>query len=114
MRRFNMFTQVVNPLLVTLRHHPHVQRQSRFVYYFRVFRDSSLNESQIMMHESESCSVMSNSLRPHALYSPWNSPGQNTGVFGGSNPGLLPCKWILDQLSHKGSLVMLKQLVLIP
>ena len=28
----------------------------------------------------ESCSVMSDSLRPHRLYSPWNSPGQNTGV----------------------------------
>ena len=24
--------------------------------------------------------VMSNSLWPHGLYSPWNSPGQNTGV----------------------------------
>ena len=23
---------------------------------------------------------MSDSLRPHVLYSPWNSPGQNTGV----------------------------------
>ena len=30
--------------------------------------------------ESESLSVVSNSLRPHGLYSPWNSPGQNTGV----------------------------------
>ena len=30
--------------------------------------------------ESESLSIMSNSLRPHELYSPWNSPGQNTGV----------------------------------
>ena len=30
--------------------------------------------------ESESCSVMSNSFRPHGRYSPWNSPGQNTGV----------------------------------
>ena len=30
--------------------------------------------------ESESCSVMSDSLQPHELYSPWNSPGQNTGV----------------------------------
>ena len=28
----------------------------------------------------ERCSVMSDSLRPHGLYSPWNSPGQNTGV----------------------------------
>ena len=25
-------------------------------------------------------SVTSDSLRPHGLYSPWNSPGQNTGV----------------------------------
>ena len=30
--------------------------------------------------ESESCSVVSDSLRPHGLYSPWKSPGQNTGV----------------------------------
>ena len=28
----------------------------------------------------ESHSFMSDSLRPHGLYSPWNSPGQNTGV----------------------------------
>ena len=30
--------------------------------------------------ESESCPVMSDSLQPHGLYSPWNSPGQNTGM----------------------------------
>ena len=30
--------------------------------------------------ESESRSVVSDSLRPHGLYSPWNFPGQNTGV----------------------------------
>ena len=29
---------------------------------------------------SESCSVVSDSLPPHGLYSPWTSPGQNTGV----------------------------------
>ena len=29
---------------------------------------------------SEGHSVMSDSLRPHGLYSPWNSLGQNTGV----------------------------------
>ena len=28
----------------------------------------------------ESCSVLSDSLQPHRLYRPWNSPGQNTGV----------------------------------
>ena len=30
--------------------------------------------------QSESRSVVSSSLRPHRLYSPWNSPGENTGV----------------------------------
>ena len=51
---------------------------------------------------------------PHGLYSPWNSPGQNTGVDSlsllqgifptqGSNPGLLHCRQIFYQLSHKGS-----------
>ena len=30
--------------------------------------------------ESESRLVMSDSLQPHRLYSPWNCPGQNTGV----------------------------------
>ena len=50
-------------------------------------------------------------LWPHGLQSPWNSPGQNTGVDSlsllqgifstqGSNPGLLHCRWILYQLSH--------------
>ena len=64
--------------------------------------------------KSESCSVMSNSLQPHALYSPWNSPSQNTGVGSlslfqgifptqGWNPCLPHCRQILYQLSHKGS-----------
>ena len=64
--------------------------------------------------ESESHSVVSDSLRPHGLYCRWNSPGQNTGlgclsllqgIFPnqGSNPGLLHCRWILYQLSHRGS-----------
>ena len=41
--------------------------------------------------ESESCSVVSDSLRPHGLYSPWNTPGQNPGVDSLSlSPGDLP------------------------
>ena len=51
---------------------------------------------------------------PHGLYSPWNPPGQNIGVGSlsllhgifptqGWNPGLLHCRQILYQLSHKGS-----------
>ena len=60
--------------------------------------------------ESESHSVVSDSLRPHALHSPWNSPGKNTGVgkpFPSPgvfpNPGLLHCEQIPYQLRHKGS-----------
>ena len=63
---------------------------------------------------SESRSIVSDSLQPHGLYSPWNSPGQNTGVGSlsllqgifltqGSNPGLPHGRQILYQLSHKGS-----------
>ena len=65
------------------------------------------------VEESESCSVVSDSLWPHGQYSPWNSPGQNTGVGSlsllqrifptqGSNPGLPHCRLILYQLSHRG------------
>ena len=67
-----------------------------------------------MKSESESHSIMSNSLQHHGLYSPWNSPGQDTGMgslsllqrifpIQGSNPGLPYCKQILYQLSHQGS-----------
>ena len=52
-------------------------------------------------------------LRSHGLYSPWTSPGPNTGVgilsllqgifpTQGSNPGFPHCRWILYQLSYKG------------
>ena len=48
-------------------------------------------------------SVVSDSLRSHGLFSPWNSPGQNTGAGSlpllqeifpsqGLNPGLLHCR----------------------
>ena len=63
--------------------------------------------------ESESRSVMSDSLQLRELYSPWTSPGQNTEVGSlsllqwifptqGSNPGLPHCRWILYQLSYPG------------
>ena len=64
--------------------------------------------------ESQSCSVVSDSLWLHELCSPWNSPGQKTGVGSlsllqgifptqGLNPGLLHHRWILYQLSRKKS-----------
>ena len=63
--------------------------------------------------KSESCSVMSDSLQLHGLYTSWNSPGQNTGVgscsllqgifpTSGLNLGLPCCRQNLYQLSHQG------------
>ena len=57
--------------------------------------------------------VLSTSLGPHGLYSPWNSPGQNTGMGSLSllqeifptqrlNP-VLHCRWILYQLGYHRS-----------
>jgi len=51
---------------------------------------------------------------PWTIYSPWNPPGQNTGVGSfsllqgifptqGSNPGVTHCRRILYQLSQQGS-----------
>ena len=77
----------------------------------------TLNSLQVLLEvesESESHSLVSDSLQPPGLYSAWNSPGQNTGVGSlsllqgifptqGLNPGLPHCRQILYQLSHKGS-----------
>ena len=93
---------------------PHLKKLSKSVW----FRVPTLTRETVggseEKSESESHSVVSNSLQPHGLYSPWNSPGKNTGVGSlsflqgifptqGSNPGLLHCRQILYQLSHKGS-----------
>ena len=67
--------------------------------------------------ESESFSVVSDSLRPHGLWPmrfphPWSFPGKNTGVgchfllqgifpIQGSNPGLLPPRQMFCCLSHQ-------------
>ena len=70
--------------------------------------------------KSENCSVMSNSLRPHGRYSPWNLPGQNAGMGSlsllqgifptqGQNPGLPHCRWIPYQLSQRGAQTMVKK-----
>ena len=81
--------------------------------------ESYLGSESTMMRtesESESCSVVSGSLWAHGLYSPRNSPAQNTGVGSlsllqgifptqGSNPGLPHCRRILYQLSCQGSMM---------
>ena len=86
------------------------------VQYITVFCSILLVEKYSIVQAiiaSESCSVASESLRPHGPCNPWNSPGQNTGVGSlsllqgifpnqGSNPSLPHCRWILYQQSHKG------------
>ena len=63
---------------------------------------------------SECCSVVSDSLHPHGLYSPLNSPGKNTGVgchallhgifpTQGLKPGHPQWQWILYCLNHQGN-----------
>ena len=80
----------------------------------RFFTASATWEAHSYESKSENRSVVSDSLRLHELYSPWNSPGQNTGIGShsllqgifptqGSNPGLPHCRRILYQLSHQGS-----------
>ena len=64
--------------------------------------------------ESESRLVVSDFLQPQGLYSPWNTPGQNTrvgncslfqGIFQTQrlNSGFPHCRWILYHLSHQWS-----------
>ena len=53
---------------------------------------------------AQSCGTLCNPMD----CSPWNSGGQNTGVgspslLQGSNPHLTNCQWILYQLNHQGS-----------
>ena len=97
------------------RHPPPGQTQAHRTHRdTRAYPPDTHRHSDPPQSESESCSVVSDSLQPHGLYSPWNAPGQNTGVSSlsllrgifptqGSNPGLPHCRRILYQLSHQGS-----------
>ena len=79
-------------------------------FFYQIF--TNLRLLSTAMDISESHSVVSDSLQPWGPYSPWNSPGQNTGVGShsflqgifpaqGLNPGLLYCRQILYHLSHQ-------------
>ena len=67
--------------------------------FYKSSYEREYGRKSIKKSESESHLVVSDSLQPHGLhiYSPWNSPGQNTGVgglfpFPGNlpNPGIKP------------------------
>ena len=82
----------------------------RKIWYITVYKMMAIMQNT---YESESLSVLSDSLQPHGLHSPWNSLGLNTGVGNlsllqgifptqESNPGVSYCRQILYQLRHKG------------
>ena len=82
--------------------------------FYRSSYEKEYGRKSMKKSESESHSVVSDSLRPHGLYSPWNSPVQNTGVGSlsllqglfptqGLNSGLPHYRRILYQLSYQGS-----------
>ena len=66
----------------------HIRWPKNWTFSFSIRYLSTINtkdESDTSMclqclTDSESCSVVSDSFWPHGLYSPWNPPGQNTGV----------------------------------
>ena len=72
-----------------------------------------ISERKVKVKVAQLCSTL---CKPMDC-SPWNSPGQNTGVGSlfllqrmfpsqGSNSGLPHCRKILYQLSHKGSSIL--------
>ena len=59
------------------------QYEVTVVFLYSSFVDTLYQVTEVHFYShffSESHSVMSNSLWPHGLYSPWNSPGHNTRV----------------------------------
>ena len=90
------------------------ERGPRFQWPGNLYRKVNTTGLGLLSSESESCLVMSNSLRPYGLYSSWNSPDQTLEWIAfpfsrGSSqprfqtPGLPHCRWILYQLSHEGN-----------
>ena len=79
-------------------------QEEEICHYFHLFPPL-----KVKMKVAQSCPALCD---PWTTYSPWNSPGHNTGVGSlsllqgifptqGLNPGLLHCRQILYQLSHR-------------
>ena len=79
-----------------------------------ILEEKKNTNSRRCMYINFNSSIIYNCQDMEAIYSPLDSPGQNTGVSSlsllqgifptqGSNPGLLHCGQILYQLSHQGS-----------
>ena len=80
------------------------------IFFSKGYENGKDCVSYMKVKVAQSCPT----LQPHGLYSPWNSPGQNTGVGSISllqgifstqelNPGLLHRRQMIYQLSYEGS-----------
>ena len=76
-----------------------------YMYIYVCVYTHTHTHTHIYIYEVKWKWLSCDSFRPHGLYSPWNSPGQNTGVGSlsllqgifptqGSNPGLQHCRQI--------------------
>ena len=88
---------------------------------YRVRHDGAtkhIKQNEVKVKVAQSCPILWDTID---LLSPWNSPGQKTGVgclallqgilpTQGWNPGLPHCRRILYQLSHKGSPIRIVKL----
>ena len=134
-----MFTSISFPRWIPSREHSNIALKSQvFIYfefkrlllcivkllqeYFDVKPDGG-SQPRAVSSKSESHSVVFDSLRPHGLCSPWNSPDKNTrvgyysllqGIFPiqGLNPGLLHWGQVLYHLSHQGSPTIANEMTL--
>ena len=90
------------------------KRQDSSVIYLPsvTLREKRSLKQKVKVKVVQSCPTLCDPM--DCLYSPWDSPGQNTGVGSlslfqaifptqESNPGLPHGRWILYQLSYKGS-----------
>ena len=89
------------------------------IFIFMPYLNNGINGINNLNILKWSCSLVSDSLRPHELYPtrllcPWDFPGNSTevdchfllqGIFPnqGLNPVLLHCRQTLYHLSHQGS-----------
>ena len=65
---------------IQLRHQSQTQKNRHYMIPFLQSSQTGKLIYGVKSQKSGSHSVMSNFLQPHGLHSPWNSPGQNTGV----------------------------------
>ena len=90
--RSSMFPTRKSAMMAIFKPQNHKLKNHDFLFYEEPF-------NLIRLYESHS--VVSDSLRSHELYSPWNSPGQNTGV---GSPyilqGIFPTQGIGTEVSH--------------